>query len=620
VPGRIFALSITWITNPFAIETIDTGLDATTPVVTALSDGRFVVVWAEKLSAPTGEFHDTDGAIFARIYTSAGLPDSEAIQVNSWMPDRQFDPTVAALDNGGFSIVWISRSQWGDAPVDTDAFMATFDSNGTIQPVTGSPWDFIDLIPDNPSGGETDALGTSVVSLGGGTIATILTNSTVQIRDAANVVIASADPGFLVTDLTRLDGGNILISGLTSNNRAIFQLSDSTLDGPPTGIPGLVGPVDFLLGTTVVTDSVAVCALEPNRLAPEPYTTGAFAVSMQRVHGIANSDVVVSTFTAWGTEIGRFTTPTGLSVGEALSGGYDMIDLKDGTILLAWTMHDADGMGISIQHLDADASALGAATIIHPSQIGDQFDPQLALLESGKVVLTYLDSSGSQIEGYGAYIRAVEISVDSLAEGLPPTLGDDSIYGTGANDAIDALSGNDTVNGGSGDDVVIGGAGADRLFGNLGNDALRGGGGRDVLSGDDGNDGLGGGLGDDRLNGGTGNDRLNGGAGNDTLFAGAGNDTLNGGSENDTLTGNGGADVFILRAGGGSDIVTDFGVDDVLRLERSLWADSGDLTRVQVINRFATVVGNDLVFHFAHGEEIRLEHVAALTPSDLQLI
>ena len=53
-------------------------------------------------------------------------------------------------------------------------------------------------------------------------------------------------------------------------------------------------------------------------------------------------------------------------------------------------------------------------------------------------------------------------------------------------------------------------------------------------------------------------DSLAGTASSDTVEGGRGNDWLDGSSGNDTLTGGDGADKFVLRAGGGHDVVTDF--------------------------------------------------------------
>ena len=67
----------------------------------------------------------------------------------------------------------------------------------------------------------------------------------------------------------------------------------------------------------------------------------------------------------------------------------------------------------------------------------------------------------------------------------------------------------------------------------------------------------------DRLTGGRGNDWLVGDHGEDFLIGGSGQDVLDGGTQSDSLEGGGGADVFVLTANGGSDLVADFepGVD-----------------------------------------------------------
>ena len=108
------------------------------------------------------------------------------------------------------------------------------------------------------------------------------------------------------------------------------------------------------------------------------------------------------------------------------------------------------------------------------------------------------------------------------------------------------------------------------------NDVLTGTGNADIIKGFDGRDTLEGGAGDDTLIGNNRQDKLVGGAGNDSLVGGSGDDTLDGGLGNDILTGNGN-DSFVLRAGDGSDIITDYVIgSDRLLLADGLTAD--DLT------------------------------------------
>ena len=53
-------------------------------------------------------------------------------------------------------------------------------------------------------------------------------------------------------------------------------------------------------------------------------------------------------------------------------------------------------------------------------------------------------------------------------------------------------------------------------------------------------------------------DSLAGTAASDAVEGGRGNDVLDGGVGNDTLIGGAGADIFVLREGGGDDVVMDF--------------------------------------------------------------
>ncbi|MDB2556767.1 hypothetical protein N9X77_02230 [Luminiphilus sp.] len=112
-------------------------------------------------------------------------------------------------------------------------------------------------------------------------------------------------------------------------------------------------------------------------------------------------------------------------------------------------------------------------------------------------------------------------------------------------------SGADTLTGNASANVIIGAGGGDTLYGGAGNDTLYG----DEHAGD--TSGTTYGIRQYGLTDGA--DTLYGGAGDDTLYASDGDDTLDGGTGSDTLTGGSGSDTFIIRAGDGTDTITDFG-------------------------------------------------------------
>ena len=70
------------------------------PTVAALNDGGFVVVWQDD-TAPR--------KIHGQRYDGAGKRVGEEFQVNTdTLGD--YNPTVAALNDGGFVVVWDDRS------------------------------------------------------------------------------------------------------------------------------------------------------------------------------------------------------------------------------------------------------------------------------------------------------------------------------------------------------------------------------------------------------------------------------------------------------------------------------------------------------------------------------
>ncbi|MFB9948665.1 family 16 glycosylhydrolase [Rhizobium puerariae] len=107
----------------------------------------------------------------------------------------------------------------------------------------------------------------------------------------------------------------------------------------------------------------------------------------------------------------------------------------------------------------------------------------------------------------------------------------------------------------------------------------------------------------------TGNDRFAFGNGADNIISGAsGRQTLDGGAGNDVLTGGGGADTFIVSRGNGSDLITDFGSDDTIRLNGYGFTSFEDvrshLTREGTNLRLDLGGGESLVFADTATDEI----------------
>ncbi len=147
-------------------------------------------------------------------------------------------------------------------------------------------------------------------------------------------------------------------------------------------------------------------------------------------------------------------------------------------------------------------------------------------------------------------------------------LGDDK-YVSGRNGYIET-----SVKGGEGDDVIIGGDDDDRFYGQAD---------------------------DDQLKGRKGDDVLKGAAGNDYIAGNRGDDTLSGGGDDDE---------FVFAAKGGSDVIEDFGDNDVINLTRlGLTNYATDI----VVNMRDTSSGTFIDLEEDHGLTILLEGVLSAT-------
>jgi len=95
------------------------------PVVTALGDDRFMVVWASY-------DQNYNGDIFAQILDLNGAAIGEEFQVNSGSAGNQWQNVIASLEDGGVVVAWKSSNYEGASP-DGDGsgvFAQRFDFSG----------------------------------------------------------------------------------------------------------------------------------------------------------------------------------------------------------------------------------------------------------------------------------------------------------------------------------------------------------------------------------------------------------------------------------------------------------------------------------------------------------
>ncbi|MGE0180705.1 MAG: beta strand repeat-containing protein [Parvularculaceae bacterium] len=632
------------------------------PSVAALAGGGFVVVWSNT------DALDTD--LLFRIYNNAGVQTGTGFIDSDGSTDNNVTPSVVALKDGGFLVVYddneanFIRAQRFDASgteVGTTfdvaaggAFFSVFNPAATLtddgrlliswqsnsaftldnntnfaiyDPRTGSY---------NGDGGDEQILtrldggGFANTFFGGGGNDTI--------RGRGNVDAISGDAG---DDLIYAGGGDDVIQGLQGND---------TIDGGAG------------LDTAYYTNSPGGVTVRLwNGTAVDGHGTNDSLISIEGIEGSNFGDAIVGADNVDNVLIGNGGDDTlfGLSGDDTIRGGSGADSMNGGAGADEVDYSD-DGVGVTVRLWNQTATG-GIAT--------------------GDSLAGFEHATGGN--GGDAIVGS-----DGVANRIVGNFGDDTLFGLSGDDTIRGGSGADSMNGGTGADEVdysddgvgvtvrlwnqtaTGGiatgdslAGFEHATGGSSGDAIVGSDGvANILTGNGGDDSLYGLTGNDTIDGGAGADVINGGGGYDyasysdssvgvkiRLWNGTGElgdaqgdsltdiegvvgsdfddvivgadgvaNTFYAGLGDDTLYGKSGNDTFVFFAGYDNDTIGDFtggaGAGDVIRL---IGLGSAFDTFAEVMNA-ATQVGANTVINFGGGDSITLLNVtkASLVADD----
>ncbi len=525
--------------GPSILVNSQTGNSQYDSSIAVLSSGLMVATWRDNVG----------NSIKYRLLNTDGTPAGAELTANT-ITNNNSVPKVAALDGGGFAIVWREDSSSSSTP---DSRYRVFDANGTPTGVTAGQEAYAHAViagpQTNPSVVSAPGGGFYVGWEDGNTAVTLLPSSSAGMArafDATGAAIAGtltrvSGPwgGDFTPQMARFDGGFVFAwdddlgptNPLNGNDGIYFQ----TYWG---SIPGTFG------GGGTRADSGAY--REANR---NPDATTFKTVNGEYI-GIAWEDYTSSQYDI------RFLNNTAVinssTAGDQISPA--IAGLAGGGFAVVWT--DAATTSTVIRgrvYTDFNAPTSLEFTIADDI-IAQQSKPDIAALPDGRFVVSLTAPDGG---GTGIWTRIFDPR--TAAAVWTGTSGNDQYGGTPFGDVLNASAGNDYVNSGAGDDLVYGGTGNDTIRGADGNDYILGGDGNDIIYGEAGSNTLFGEVGDDQIFAGNVLSQvLDGGAGNDALWGGSGADYMIGGDDNDTLVGYGGANS--LYAGDGADLL--IGGDD----------------------------------------------------------
>lgn len=322
------------------------------PSITALADGGYVIVWISR-----GQ--DGDGyGIYGQRYGADGQKAGEEFQVNTTTANDQFDPQVVAGPEGSFAVMWSSATeQTGNNITASGIVLRTFWPTGEAEPEVA--------LPVSQSGLQIEP--TLAVGPCGALAA--------WTSDGAN--------GFDIRGWLALAGG------------------EST---------------EFVINTTTAFDQSqpAVIAL----------ADGTYVVSWTGRDGEDDSKgVFARRIGADGEMLGEeFRVNVGTEGDQTQS---SMVALANGGFVVAWTGVDTSLTGVYVQRYDAGGEPVGKAVLVNTSETNDQRDPALAALPDGGFVVTWTSwgTTDSTLDIY-----AQRFGSDGLQLGEPVLVNTVTVY------------------------------------------------------------------------------------------------------------------------------------------------------------------------------------------------
>jgi hypothetical protein len=216
------------------------------PVVTGLTDGRFVVAWRDQ-SATGGD--TSQAAIRARIFNVDGTPAGDEFLVNTVTGNGQTEPAIAALTGGGFVVTWTHEF----SPTDKDIRGRAYNSAGTslgddfAVDVNGSNdetrsavvglanGNYAVVWVDEGRSSDTDGSGThirAVIFSGDGAIVVrdFVVNTTTDGNQSDSAIALLSDGNFVVTWTSSAGGDLADIHGRVFNANGVALGPDFVVD------------------------------------------------------------------------------------------------------------------------------------------------------------------------------------------------------------------------------------------------------------------------------------------------------------------------------------------------------------------------------------------------------
>ncbi len=372
-----------------------TNNDQMNPSITALNDGGYVLSWESY-----GQDGSSDG-IYLQRYDSNGVAVGTETQVNTYTDDDQRYSSITALNDGGYILSWNSREQDGS---DYGIYLQRYDSNGNkisqIATQENTPLT-IDVLSndsdvDIPSTLSINSFDTTTT--GGGTV---------SLNGTGDKLIF--DPG---SDFDHLAAGESTTVTFTydviNNNGAISNTA--TVSVTITGNSAPIAVNDGLVETQVNTYTT-------NSQSDPSITTlndGGYIVSWTSYGQDGSSDgIYLQRYDSNGNAVGTETQVNTYT--DSSQEDPSITALNDGGYVLSWESYgqDSSSNGIYLQRYDSNGVAVGTETRVNTYTNSHQRDPSITALNDGGYVLSW-ESNGQDGNKYGIYLQRYDVDGNAV--------------------------------------------------------------------------------------------------------------------------------------------------------------------------------------------------------------
>ncbi|MCP3873608.1 MAG: DUF4347 domain-containing protein [Desulfobacteraceae bacterium] len=326
----ILADTPTAIGSEFQVHTLTT-FEAL-PSVAALDGGGFVVVWQE-----FNQTGDADGyGVFGQRYDSAGNLDGGGFIVNTYVTANQHDAQVTGLSGGGFAVVWNSNGQDGSVH---GIYTRIYNAAGA--PVTGE-------IQVN----------------------TYTTNNQ------------------LYPDIAKLSGGSFVVTwdsyGPDGDLYGVFGRQFNAGGTPITG--------EFQVNTTIASwqDNTKITAL----------SDGGYLITWESFGQDGDGEGIFGQrYNAASTAVGGEFQINTYTASEQYN--PHVAGINNGGFVVVWQSNnqDGDGYGIFGQRYDSSSNPVSGEFMVNTYTSTNQHDPEITALNDGGFVVTWTSVGQSDVCG-----------------------------------------------------------------------------------------------------------------------------------------------------------------------------------------------------------------------------